>query len=99
MKRISLFVIVLLFALVAFVGCHKESVDYGNVGVVNLSLQRGYKTANKGAVESFDARVTIYYSTEDTISYNCRFIDTDGDDHYTNDPSAFERIYVCKTTE
>ncbi len=94
MKRISLFVIVLLFALVAFVGCHKESVDYGNVGVVNLSLQRGYKTANKGAVESFDARVTIYYSTEDTISYNCRFIDTDGDDHYTNDPSAFERIYV-----
>lgn len=50
MERISLFVFVLLFALVAFVGCHKESVDYGNVGVVNLSLQRGYKTANKGAV-------------------------------------------------
>ncbi len=94
MKRILLFVNVLLFALVAFVGCHKDPIEFGNVGVLNINLQRGYKTMNKGAVESFDARVTIYYSEKDTISYNSRFVDTDGDGRYTNDPSVLDNIYV-----
>ena len=81
-------------AVVAFMGCHKDPLDYGNVGVLNLNLQRGYKTMNKGAVESFDARVTIFYSEKDTISYNCRFVDVNGDGLYNNDPSALDCIYV-----
>ncbi|MBO7571547.1 MAG: hypothetical protein J6T48_05265 [Bacteroidales bacterium] len=93
MKRILLFVT--MFILVAaFMGCHKNPLDYGNVGVLNLNLQRGYKTMNKGALESFDARVTIYYSENDTISYNCRFVDTDGDGLYNNDPTALDNLYV-----
>ena len=94
MRRILLFVSLFFLAVVAFMGCHKDPLDYGNVGVLNLNLQRGYKTMNKGAVESFDARVTIYYSEKDTISYNCRFVDTDGDGLYNNDPKALDCIYV-----
>lgn len=89
-----MFVNVLLFVLLAFVGCHKDPIEFGNVGVLNINLQRGYKTMNKGALESFDARVTIYYSEKDTVSYNCRFTDTDGDGRYTNDPSVLDNIYV-----
>ena len=94
MKKILLSILVSFLAVLAFVGCHKDPLEYGNVGMLNLSLQRGYKTVNKGVVESFDARVTIYYSTDDTISYNCRFIDTDVDGLYTNDPNALDCIYV-----
>ncbi|MBR4584033.1 MAG: hypothetical protein IKO34_09575, partial [Bacteroidales bacterium] len=94
MRRILLFVSIFFLAVVAFMGCHKDPLDYGNVGVLNLNLQRGYKTMNKGAVESFDARVTIFYSEKDTISYNCRFVDTDGDGLYNNDPKALDCIYV-----
>lgn len=93
MKRILLFVTMFILAA-AFMGCHKNPLDYGNVGVLNLNLQRGYKTMNKGALESFDARVTIYYSENDTISYNCRFVDTDGDGLYNNDPTALDNLYV-----
>lgn len=85
---------IFILAVVAFMGCHKDPLDYGNVGVLNLNLQRGYKTMNKGALESFDARVTIYYSEKDTISYNCRFVDTDGDGLYNNDPSALDCLYA-----
>ena len=94
MKRVPLIVTVLCTIVVAFLGCHKDPIDFGNVGVLNLSLQRNYKTANKGALESFDARVTIYYGENDTISYNCRFVDTDGDGLYTNDPKELDCIYV-----
>ena len=94
MRRILLFVSIFFLAVVAFMGCHKDPLDYGNVGVLNLNLQRGYKTMNKGAVESFDARVTIFYSEKDTISYNCRFVDTDGDGLYNNDPTALDNLYV-----
>ncbi len=94
MKRALLFVTILFFSIVAFIGCQKDPLDYGNVGMLNLNLKRGYKTTNKSAIESFDARVTIYYSTEDTVSYNCRFSDLDGDGSYTNDPSELDRIYV-----
>ena len=94
MRRILLLVTIFILAVVAFMGCHKDPLDYGNVGVLNLNLQRGYKTMNKGALESFDARVTIYYSEKDTISYNCRFIDTNGDGLYNNDPKALDCIYV-----
>lgn len=94
MKRILLFVSLFFLVVVVFIGCHKDPIDYGNVGVLNLSLQRGYKTNNKSAVESFDARVTIYYSTEDTISYNCLFTDFDGDGRYINDPTELDCIYV-----
>ena len=92
MKRVPLIVTVLCAIVVAFIGCHKDPIDFGNVGVLNLSLQRNYMTVNKGALESFDARVTIYYSENDTISFNCRFVDTDGDGLYTNEPS--DCIYV-----
>ena len=94
MKRVPLFVTVLLAVILVFVGCQKEPLDYGNVGVLNLGLKRGYKTAGKSVLESFDARVTIYYGAEDTVAYNCRFVDTDGDGRYTNDPSVLESIYV-----
>ncbi len=94
MKRILLFVSLFSLVVVAFLGCHKDPIEFGNVGVLNINLQRGYKTMNKGAVESFDARVTIYYSEKDTISYNSRFVDTDGDGRYTNDPSVLDNIYV-----
>ncbi len=94
MKRILLFVSLFFLVVVAFLGCHKDPIDFGNVGVLNLSLQRGNKTNNKAALESFDARVTIYYNEKDTISYNCRFIDTDGDGLYNNDPSVLDCIYV-----
>ena len=94
MKRAFLFFIILLGAIVAFIGCHKDPIEFGNVGVLNLGLKRGYKTANKTALESFDARVTIYYSDEDTVGYNCRFNDSDGDGRYTNDLSLLENIYV-----
>ena len=90
---------IFFLAFVAFMGCHKDPLDYGNVGVLNLNLQRGYKTINKEALESFDARVTIYYSTDDTVSYNCRFIDTDGDGLYNNDLSELDRIYVRRNVE
>ena len=94
MKRILLFVSLFFLVVVVFLGCHKDPIEFGNVGVLNLSLQRGYKTNNKAALESFDARVTIYYSTEDTISYNCRFTDIDGDGSYINDPKELDCIYV-----
>jgi len=94
MKRAFLFAAVLLLAIVAFIGCHKDPIDFGNVGMLNLNLKRGYKTTNKSAIESFDARVTIYYSTEDTVAYNCRFNDLDGDGRYTNDPSELDCIYI-----
>ena len=94
MKRILLLVSLFSLVVVAFLGCHKDPIEFGNVGVLNLSLQRGYKTNNKAALESFDARVTIYYSTEDTISYNCRFTDIDGDGRYINDPKELDCIYV-----
>jgi hypothetical protein len=94
MKRVPLIVAVLCAIVVAFIGCHKDTIEYGNVGVLNISLQRGYKTSDKTAIESFDARVTIYYSAEDTIAYNCRFVDTDGDGRFINDPSELESIYV-----
>ena len=94
MKRVPLIVTVLCTIVVAFLGCHKDPIDFGNVGVLNLSLQRNYKTADKGVLESFDARVTIYYGENDTISYNCRFVDTDGDGLYTNDPKELDCIYV-----
>ncbi|MBR4584613.1 MAG: hypothetical protein IKO34_12515, partial [Bacteroidales bacterium] len=96
MKRVPLIVTVLCTIVIAFLGCHKDPIDFGNVGVLNLSLQRNYKTANKGVLESFDARVTIYYGENDTISYNCRFVDTDGDGLYTNDPKELDCIYVCR---
>ena len=38
--------------------------------------------------------MTIYYSTEDTIGYNCHFVDFDGDGRFTNDPTVLENIYV-----
>ena len=66
MKRILLFVSLFFLVVVAFLGCHKDPIEFGNVGVLNLSLQRNYKTANKGVLESFDARVTIYYGENDT---------------------------------
>ena len=94
MKRVFLFAAVLFLAIVAFIGCQKDPIDFGNVGVLNLNLKRGYKTSNKSAIESFDARVTIYYSTEDTVGYNCRFTDPDGDDRFTNDPSELDCVYV-----
>jgi len=94
MRRTLLLVTIFILAVVAFMGCHKDPIEYGNVGVLNLNLQRGYKTMNKGVVESFDAKVTIYYSEKDTISYNCRFVDTDGDGLYNNDPTALDCIYV-----
>jgi uncharacterized protein (TIGR02145 family) len=94
MKKISLLISLCLTAIAVFIGCHKDSLDLGNVGMLNLKLQRGFKSMNKGAVESFDARVTIYYSEDDTISYNCRFIDTDGDGLYINDPNELECIYA-----
>ena len=73
MKKIYLVVIILFTALITFIGCHKDPLDYGNVGMLNLNLKRGYKTTNKSVIESFDARVTIYYGNDDTIAYNCRF--------------------------
>ena len=91
---ILLLVSLFFLVVVAFLGCHKDPIEFGNVGVLNINLQRGYKTMNKGALESFDARVTIYYSEKDTVSYNCRFTDTDGDGRYTNDPSVLDNIYV-----
>ena len=94
MKRLYLFAAVLLAVIFAFIGCHKDPVDFGNVGVLNINLKRDSKIASKGAVESFDARVTIYYSTEDTIGYNCHFVDSDGDGRFTNDPTVLENIYV-----
>ena len=102
-RRILLLVTIFILAVVAFMGCHKDPLDYGNVGVLNLNLQRGYKTMNKGALESFDARVTIYYSEKDTISYNCRFIDTNGDGLYNNDVKDSIRLsapidYIVTTT-
>ena len=94
MKKIYLVVIILFTALITFIGCHKDPLDYGNVGMLNLNLKRGYKTTNKSVIESFDARVTIYYGNDDTIAYNCRFTDIDGDGRYTNDPSELDCIYV-----
>jgi len=94
MKKIFLIGLVLFLSIVAFIGCHKDPLDYGNVGMLNLNLKRGYKTTNKSALESFDARVTIYYGSDDTVAYNCRFIDADGDGRYVNDPSVLESIYV-----
>lgn len=85
-----------IFSIVVFaiVGCRKDPLDYGNVGVLNLGLKRDCQFANKAAIESFDARVTIYYSTEDTIGYNCRFLDADGDGLFSNDLAHSESIYV-----
>ena len=94
MKRALLLMSIFSIAVFAIVGCHKNSLDYGNVGVLNLGLKRDCQFASKAAVESFDARVTIYYSTEDTIGYNCRFLDADGDGLFSNDLAHSESIYV-----
>lgn len=85
---------ILSIVVFAIVGCRKDPLDYGNVGVLNLGLKRDCQFANKAAIESFDARVTIYYSTEDTIGYNCRFLDADGDGLFSNDLAHSEIIYV-----
>ena len=94
MKRALLLMSIFSIAVFAIVGCHKNSLDYGNVGVLNLGLKRDCQFANKAAIESFDARVTIYYSTEDTVAYNCRFFDADGDGLFSNDLAHSESIYV-----
>ena len=94
MKKILFLGVILFLAFVAFVGCHKEPIDFGNVGMLNIGLTRGYKTANKTAIELFDARVTVYYSEEDTVAYNCHFADLDGDGRYANDLSEDDRVYV-----
>jgi len=94
MKRVPLIVTILCAIVIAFIGCQKDPIEFGNVGVLNIGLQRDCKTMNKGAIESFDARVTIFYSTEDTVAYNCRFADMDGDGRYINDPMELDCIYV-----
>ncbi len=94
MKRALLLMSIFSIVVFAIVGCRKDPLDYGNVGVLNLGLKRDCQFANKAAIESFDARVTIYYSTEDTIGYNCRFLDADGDGLFSNDLAHSESIYV-----
>ena len=94
MKKLLTLVSIFAFAVAAFMGCQKDPLDYGNVGMLNLNLLHSNKSMNKSAIESFDAHVTIYYSEGDTVGYNCRFTDTDGDGLFSNDPSALDCLYA-----
>ena len=55
MKRALLLMSILSIVVFAIVGCRKDPLDYGNVGVLNLGLKRDCQFANKAAIESFDA--------------------------------------------
>ena len=98
MKR-SLFLIIVFVLSLAFInGCHKDPLDLGNVGFLRLELKKGYKTQNKGAVDSFYATVKVVYGEEEVV-YNCLFSDPNDSGFYTNDISDGDIIYVRKDME
>lgn len=71
----------------------------GKAGRLNISLKQGNSTSQKSAIESFDARVTIYYGADDTVAYNCRFVDPDDDGMFINDPTVLDCIYIRRDIE
>lgn len=98
-KKIFLLVLLCLCVIATFIGCHKDPLDLGKAGMLNLSLKQGNRTSQKSAIESFDARVTIYYGADDTVAYNCRFVDPDDDGLFTNDPTVLDCIYIRRDIE
>ncbi len=98
-KKIFLLVLFCLCEIATFIGCHKEPLDLGKAGILNLSLKQDNRTFQKSAIESFDARVTIYYGADDTVAYNCRFVDPDDDGMFINDPTVLDCIYIRRDIE
>lgn len=98
MKRYLFLVFVAFLAMTFIVGCHKDPLDMGKVGFLRIELKKGYKTMNKGAVESFYATVTVAYSDEEVV-YNCLFTDPSNTGVYSNDLSEGDRLYVRKGEE
>lgn len=98
MKRYLFLVFVAFLAMTFIVGCHKDPLDMGKVGFLRIELKKGYKTMNKGAVESFYATVTVAYSDEEVV-YNCLFTDPSNTGVYSNDLSEGDRLYVRKEEE
>ncbi|MBO7572661.1 MAG: hypothetical protein J6T48_11515 [Bacteroidales bacterium] len=99
MKRSLILVLLAALSLVFVAGCHKDPLDMGKVGFLRLELRKGYKTMNKGSVESFYAKVTVVYSDEDEIVYNCLFSDPGNTGIYSNDINEGDRLYVRKNVE
>ncbi len=101
MKRNLILVIIAVLSLaLAFIsGCHKDPLDMGKVGFLRLEVKKGYKTMNKGAVESFYATVTVSYQNDDEIVYNCLFTDPSNTGVYSNDLNEGDRLYVRKGEE
>ncbi len=98
MKRYLFLVFVAFLAMTFIVGCHKDPLDMGKVGFLRIELKKGYKTMNKGAVESFYATVTVAYRDEEVV-YNCLFTDPSNTGVYSNDLSEGDRLYVRKGEE
>ena len=99
MKK-SLFLVIIAFLSLAFLsGCHKDPLDMGKVGFLRLEVKKGYKTMNKGAVESFYATVTVEYANNEEIVYNCLFTDPSNTGVYSNDLNEGDRLYVRKGEE
>ena len=99
MKR-NLFLVIIAILSLAFVnGCHKDPLDMGKVGFLRLEVRKGYKTINKGAVESFYATVTVAYANNEEIVYNCLFTDPSNTGIYSNDLNEGDRLYVRKGEE
>ena len=99
MKRNLFLVIVAVLSLAFIAGCHKDPLDMGKVGFLRLEVKKGYKTMNKGAVESFYATVTVVYSEEEEIVYNCLFSDPNNTGVYSNDLNEGDRLFVRKNVE
>ena len=99
MKR-NLFLVIIAILSLAFInGCHKDPLDMGKVGFLRLEVRKGYKTINKGAVESFYATVTVAYANNEEIVYNCLFTDPSNTGVYSNDLNEGDRLYVRKGEE
>jgi hypothetical protein len=99
MKRNLFLVIIAFLSLAILSGCHKDPLDMGKVGFLRLELKKGYNTINKGAVESFYATVTVVYSDNEEVAYNCLFADPNNTGVYSNDINEGDRLYVRKGEE
>ena len=98
MKKNVLLISAIFMALFILTGCHKDVIDLGNVGLLQIDLKKSYTTATRGAVEPFYAKVIVAYNEEEIV-YNCLFSDPTHRGYYSNDASEGDRIYVRKDVE
>lgn len=93
-KYALFFTIVLMLSLVS---CHNEPVTLNPLASLNIEIQKksiSEGIASKSMVSEFDAVVSIAYE-DDTIGYNCRFVNGDSiSDLYMYDYPHSDVVYA-----